>query len=930
MNTNLVSGVASRRGLLALALIVSLLGCSKSNDPAKLMAEASDLRSKGQHSAAIIQLKNVIAEAPDNAGARYLLGMVYLESGDVASAEKELRRALDLRFDPAQALAPYGRSLLAQGQFKKVLDELQPPQGLEPKAEAQVLSVRGLALMALRRPDEAQAAFNQALARDAASPEALLGAARMAGASGKLDEAARLVDRAVASAPRNAEAWMMKGDLARTGDKQAAEQAYRKALEVQPQSVLAMMNIALLRLDAADIDGATKLADEMRKAAPKAPHGPYVQALIEFRKQNHQAARDAVQAALKVAPDHMPSVLLAGVVEHLLGNQGQAQIHLARVVEAAPGNLYARKLLVASLARSGQAQRAKEVLDVALKQAPNDGSVLGLAGEIAMLNNDFPQAGDFFAKAAKLDPKSAGLRTGLALTRFASGEADTGVADLEAAAALDAQGYQADVLLVLSHVRRGAFDQALRAVQALEKKQPNNPLTYNLKAAIYLGKKDAAAARKHLERALEISPTYTPAAANLAQLDLQDNNAKAARARLEAVLQKDANNVQALLTLANLAPRLGAGVKEQVEWLERARRASPTSMQPTLMLVRLHAESGEVKKALEVAQQALAAKPDQPEVLDALGAVQLASGEGNQALATYSKLASLQPDSALAHFRLAGAQAANSRPQEAGASLKKALSLNPQFTEAHVALAQVEAGAGRTAEALKIAQRLQKEQPKSPAGFTLEGDLLVTEKKHAQAAKAYETAYALVPSAQLAVRMHAAYSNAGRPAEADARMAQWMKRAPDDPVAHLYLADGSLRANNHKKAIEHYEALLQKQPDNVVVLNNLAWAYQQTKDARALPTAERAYKLKADNAAVADTLGWILYEQNSLPRAVEVLQGAVRMAPAAMEIRFHLAQALAKSGDKTGARRELEQLLAAGKPFGQEAEAKALLAQVKN
>ncbi len=29
-------------------------------------------------------------------------------------------------------------------------------------------------------------------------------------------------------------------------------------------------------------------------------------------------------------------------------------------------------------------------------------------------------------------------------------------------------------------------------MQSLEKKQPNNPLTYNLKAAIYLGKKDEA------------------------------------------------------------------------------------------------------------------------------------------------------------------------------------------------------------------------------------------------------------------------------------------------------------------------------------------------------------------------------------------------------------------------------------------------------
>jgi Tfp pilus assembly protein PilF len=51
--------------------------------------------------------------------------------------------------------------------------------------------------------------------------------------------------------------------------------------------------------------------------------------------------------------------------------------------------------------------------------------------------------------------------------------------------------------------------------------------------------------------------------------------------------------------------------------------------------------------------------------------------------------------------------------------------------------------------------------------------------------------------------------------------------------------------------------------------------YQQVKDKRATEIAERAYKLKPDNPAVADTLGWILVEQGSATRAVQVLQKAV-------------------------------------------------------
>jgi predicted Zn-dependent protease len=106
----------------------------------------------------------------------------------------------------------------------------------------------------------------------------------------------------------------------------------------------------------------------------------------------------------------------------------------------------------------------------------------------------------------------------------------------------------------------------------------------------------------------------------------------------------------------------------------------------------------------------------------------------------------------------------------------------------------------------------------------------------------------------------------------------------------------------------------------VVFLNNLAWAYQQTKDARALETAERAYKLKPDNAQIGDTLGWMLVEQGDSKRGIDLLEKAATAAPGNPEYRYHLAQALAKSGDRAKARRELEKLPAdsPGSPFGKE------------
>jgi predicted Zn-dependent protease len=102
------------------------------------------------------------------------------------------------------------------------------------------------------------------------------------------------------------------------------------------------------------------------------------------------------------------------------------------------------------------------------------------------------------------------------------------------------------------------------------------------------------------------------------------------------------------------------------------------------------------------------------------------------------------------------------------------------------------------------------------------------------------------------------------------------------------------------------------------------------KDPRALETIERAYKLKPDNPAVADTLGWMLVEQGNLRRGLELLQNAVAAAPDAHEIRYHLAYALAQLGEKVQAITHLERIVPADEKFAQRADALALLKQLKN
>ena len=73
------------------------------------------------------------------------------------------------------------------------------------------------------------------------------------------------------------------------------------------------------------------------------------------------------------------------------------------------------------------------------------------------------------------------------------------------------------------------------------------------------------------------------------------------------------------------------------------------------------------------------------------------------------------------------------------------------------------------------------------------------------------------------------------------------------------------------------------------------------------------------------TLGWLLVEQGNTGRGLPLLQKASSLAPNSSEVRYHLAVGLSKTGDKAGARKELDKLLADDKSFAQADEARALL-----
>ncbi|MDM5179879.1 PEP-CTERM system TPR-repeat protein PrsT [Massilia sp. DJPM01] len=915
------------RPVAAIAIAVALLfaavlgGCKETN-PAAMLKQAKELRAKGDARAAVIVLKNVLQENSADRQARLLLGEVYLEQGDAPSAEKELRRARDLGATLPELPLLIGQALLMQGQYERLLADIGP--AAPPAQRPAVLALRAHALLGSGDIAQATALFAQALSLHPDLPDALLGMARMAVAANRHADAARLMQRALAVEPDNPDCLRFNADLLRaTGKPDQALAAHQRILAKRPYNVQARLDMANLHLDAGRLSAAREAIAGARKLAGASLAVIYAEAMVDFREQKLAASREAVQQVLRVAPDHYPAILLAGAVQSALGATGQAEEHLQKFLAAYPGHVYATKLMGSLQVRANAPQAALDLLTPLIGAHPDDFELLTLAGEAKLRARQYGAATTFFEQASAMQPQAAGLRTSLALSRLGNGDTSRAVAELERAATLDASAPRVGILLVMTHLRAKDPDNALAVVQEMERRD-DNPLVQNLKGGIYLARRDASQARASFNRALALEPLYLPALANLAQLDLDERKPADARKRYETALAKAPRNRALLEALAALAQREGR-IAEAVTWLERARQAEPDALPLALRLADLYARAGDKAKALQLARTLETANPASPEATAMLAQVYVLNQDLGAALDAYARLAALAPASPTPLVRMASLQLERGDDDAALASLRQSLAIDPTLFDAQMTMLNILIRQRKFTEARTLARDVQQRKPDSANGYKLEGDLLAAQGQHAAALAAWERAFERKADGALLIQIHGALNKLGRPADADARMARWFRDQPADVPARLYYASSKLVASDYKAAIGHLEAVLKVEPDNIIALNDLAWACQQSGDSRAQAYAERAHALAPGNPAVLDTLGWIHAERGNLASALPLLRKASGLAPAAGNIHFHLGTALARSGDKRAARRELERLLAQPQRSAHHEQAAALL-----
>jgi tetratricopeptide (TPR) repeat protein len=389
-----------------------------------------------------------------------------------------------------------------------------------------------------------------------------------------------------------------------------------------------------------------------------------------------------------------------------------------------------------------------------------------------------------------------------------------------------------------THRLNGRLTEVALGYQQMLEENPRHPQALVGMSLVALAGKQAEAAVKMASAAVDAAPGMGTAWVALGQALKAMRQVEKAEQAYEQAIQLDGMNELARLGRGEL--RIGSGrVEEAAVEFELALRRSPALVAAHLGLGNALAVMGRYEEALDRYQNTLSLRPRLPEaefaagfVLGRLGRLKEAETRYRRALverpdfaaawmnlgvllreqgrefyaeAALRRAVELRPDLIAGWINLAMVERDRHRPEEAEAHLRKAFALNPEQVETHIAWCQFRAAEKDMAGAWAWLRWAQARDPEQPEAVNMEGILLHTEGRIAEALAAFERAEGLGHRAAASNRGNALL-DMGRMPDALRAHERAVELDPTHPGALYNLALTELRMGDWEHGWPRYEA----------------------------------------------------------------------------------------------------------------------------
>lgn len=867
------------RARLILSLCFTVLLLSSCTDETAQQQEkaaihfksANTYRAQGQFRAALSEYKSALAKAPTTEYAIALAG-IYLELNQTQAAIK-LLEPLNKSFPDATA-QKLAEAYLQRGKFTSALAQLSPQRelsvGTTEQSRALLLIRTHLGLSQYSQATTALGQYNNLFGPDAESELLQLELSIKTKNTALQTESVKTLQKKY---PNNSKANLTLGIIAlKANQLELAEKHLTSALSelpktdiMTPEKLQVLTNLSDTLTKRGRFTEAMLYTQLISEAHPDFENSQkdLNEALNQIRLGNLNQAEELLSKLEKNYPGSDRINALLGVVQLQQGNVSEAGLRLEDAVDPELASPQLIKAAAQAQLQLAKPQQAVDLLQEALKKNPDNAQLLTLYGLSSSYVPGLERESELaLQKAVALQPENPRLYLALSQLYTRQGKTELALSQLKLAAKQGSEDPAIASSYVQALLKSGKADTADRYLEQLKKDQPNNANAWQLSAAVAQYNKNPVQAEKHLSKALSLEP----------------------------------NNVTTLIAKGRLAQQQ-QDYKSAQQLYQQAIKISPEQPSATMALI---ATSIKLKNTDQIVTQleTLAKKSNQS-AISALGQYELSRGDLNAAsaraqqlnslpakLSTFSKVSGTKIQRALARQNIE-----QKNYDKAIENLQIAMKFSPSNLQilADIAQAQLLNNDADAAENT-LTQLRQRQGGIAPANMI---EALNTEPENPnKAIQILRNSWQQVqdqPTIALLYKLEKKH----QPESAPGTLSLWHNSYPNDPRPMLELALKAQQSGDKQNAIQWYESVLEKSPEQVIALNNLAWIYNETgQSSKAISTAEKAAKFAPQSADVLDTLGWIYFQAKD-KRALKILSTAVELAPENTTIKAHFNEAQA-------------------------------------
>ncbi|MEP3225810.1 MAG: tetratricopeptide repeat protein [Parasphingorhabdus sp.] len=506
-----------------------------------------------------------------------------------------------------------------------------------------------------------------------------------------------------------------------------------------------------------------------------------------------------------------------------------------------------------------------------------DGDPLSEA-QAAYAENDFRGARIYLLSALKENSKDPAANLLFAKTQLHLGD---GVAAEAALKKLEKNEiYAAELPSLMAHalLLRAMPERALALTENPDSTHAALTFWVRAQALLQLDRKDEAVAA--LTAGLRAAPQDPTLLALRGNYEIDTRNISAARQTATLALKYGPDNLDALLLSGQLAlmrqDMTGAKV-----FFDSALNLYPDSITPLFSAAAVNADLGNVKEAKAGLKRVLELAPGHPVALFLMARIAFDDGEIDRARELIQGSGEALDEVAGVNLLRGEIAYLNGNNEQAIDHLRRFLFDMPGHVQATTVLGHALLATGNAAEAYALVKPAANRATATPQLLNLAAKLGKLQKD----------------------------PKAGRFAERAVA-----PEGRDDIALKMTEAGQALAAKQWEKADKIYAELRASGlTSNVIIMNNSALVQLALGEKqKAVNFARAAADLTPDDPNVIDTLGWTLLQSGQdKAEALQLLRRAASLAPGNLEVRWHLANALAANGRAS----EAKQLIAGLRDF---------------